>query len=86
MPTHVSHMSHEAGSLVIDCGSCPVRELHCADCMVTALQLLPEPGLPLDADERAAVTALVRHGMLGSQAAAGARARVVPDAFGRAMG
>jgi hypothetical protein len=43
--------------------------------MVTALQQLPEPGLPLDRDERAAVTALVRAGLLGADAASGARAR-----------
>ena len=71
----VSHASHDQGSLVIDCASCPVRELHCSDCMVTALQQLPEPGLPLDRDERAAVTALVRAGLLGADAASGARAR-----------
>lgn len=71
---HGSHGPHEVGSLVIDCGSCPVRERRCADCMVTALQSLPEQGLPLDADERAAVTTLVRHGLLGVEVAAGARA------------
>jgi hypothetical protein len=33
--------------MIIDCQSCPVRDLHCQDCMVTAL-LGREPGeLPL---------------------------------------
>ncbi len=69
-----SHVHHD-GSLVIDCATCPVRELRCADCMVPALRALPEPGLPLDADERAAVTGLVRAGLLSAESAAGARVR-----------
>ncbi len=70
--------SHHGGSLIVDCTTCPVRELRCSDCMVTALQQLPEPGLPLDPDERAAVTALVRAGLLGAGPASGVRARAVP--------
>lgn len=31
--------------MLIDCQTCPVREIHCADCMVTALTRLPAPGL-----------------------------------------
>lgn len=70
MASHV-----HGGALVIDCATCPVRELHCADCMVTTLRALPEPGLPLDADERAVVTGLVRAGLLSAESAASARAR-----------
>ena len=79
-----SQASHHLGSLVIDCTTCPARERHCADCMVTALQQLPEPGLPLDRDERAAVTSLVRAGLLGADTAAGVRARALPDGPRRA--
>lgn len=29
--------------MLVDCQTCPVRELHCADCVVTALTQLPFP-------------------------------------------
>lgn len=29
--------------MIVDCQTCPVRELHCADCVVTALTQLPFP-------------------------------------------
>lgn len=35
--------------MLIECQTCPVREIHCADCMVTALTRLPAPGLRADA-------------------------------------
>ena len=65
-------------SLTIECGSCPVRGTRCADCMVTALESsgLPTPlGLPLDGDERQAVGALVRSGLVSERAAVTLRAR-----------
>jgi len=77
-------------SLTIVCSRCPVRDLHCGDCMVTALL---EPAatvlgsdLPLDADERAAVTACVRAGLISPEAAASVRAERVPTGQGRAVG
>jgi hypothetical protein len=73
-----SEATTRPGLLVIDCATCPARELHCADCMVTALGRLPEPGVPLDVDERTVVTTLVRAGMLSAEAAATVRARRVP--------
>jgi len=72
-----SQATTRPGSLVIDCATCPGRELHCADCMVTTLSALPEPGTTLDPDERAVVTALVRAGLLSAEQAASARARRV---------
>lgn len=29
--------------MLVDCQTCPVRDLHCADCIVTALTQLPFP-------------------------------------------
>ncbi len=29
--------------MIVECQTCPVRELHCADCVVTALTQLPFP-------------------------------------------
>ena len=40
--------------MIIECQSCPVRDLHCADCMVTAMLVPQGTQLPLDAAERAA--------------------------------
>ncbi len=41
---------HNTTPMVIDCQSCPVREIHCADCMVTALgRVHPLDAQPLDA-------------------------------------
>jgi hypothetical protein len=69
-------------NLTITCASCPVREQHCADCMVTALL---DPGavagladLPPDPDEQAALRALVGAGLLSREGARSARARRTP--------
>ncbi|PRY62655.1 hypothetical protein BCF74_10491 [Knoellia remsis] len=86
-------LTHE--SLTILCDRCPVRDLHCADCMVTALIDIESMGLrgadateelPLDADERAAVTACVRAGLITAEAATTVRSRRVPLAASRAVG
>ncbi len=60
--------------MVVDCDSCPVREVRCDDCMVMALgerpasygQTVPlaEGELPLDAGERRAVERLVARGLV----------------------
>lgn len=57
-------------TLTIDCRTCPVRDVHCQDCMVTAL------GLPLDATERRAVGAFLGAGLISASEAASARAVV----------
>ncbi|KGN38477.1 hypothetical protein N803_06960 [Knoellia subterranea KCTC 19937] len=76
--------------MTILCARCPVRDLQCGDCMVTALV---DPGsmglgadLHLDADERAAVTACVRAGLITAEAAATVRAERVPFDLGHAVG
>jgi hypothetical protein len=34
--------------MLVDCQTCPVRNVHCADCMVTALSALPIVAPPVD--------------------------------------
>ncbi|WP_404383275.1 hypothetical protein LL946_18295 [Knoellia locipacati] len=85
-------MTHDLthDSLTIVCSRCPVRDLHCGDCMVTALLDPQSMGLgsdlPLDTDERAAVTACVRAGLVTAESAATVRSQRVPFALGRAVG
>ena len=70
--------------MLIDCQTCPVRDVHCADCMVTALADIPvgapgaaTTGLPLDRAERRAVSVLLTAGLVTADAAHAARAE--PD-------
>ena len=69
--------------MLIDCQTCPVRDVQCADCMVTALADIsvgaPEVvrGLPLDRAERRAVSVLLTAGLVTPEAAHAARAE--PD-------
>lgn len=58
--------------LTIDCRTCPVRDVQCQDCMVTAL------GLPLDAIERRAVGAFLSAGLVSLADARSVRAAVDP--------
>lgn len=78
-------MSRRAGApLTIDCATCPVQDVGCAECMVTALRspaALEDPGtsdLPLDRRERAVVSRLVASGLVGAETATRARARREP--------
>lgn len=71
--------------LTIDCATCPVQHIGCADCMVTALQSptdLEDLGsgtdLPLDRSEREVVTRLVASGLVDAETATRARARREP--------
>ena len=68
-----------------------MRDIHCGDCMVTALidpdSMGLDSELPLDLDERAAVTACVRAGLItaevsrdGALPARAVRASDVPSA------
>ena len=85
-------MTHDLtrDSLTILCSRCPVRDLHCGDCMVTAMVDPAAMGLgsdlPLDVDERAAVTACVRAGLVSAEVAATVRSQRVPFDIGRAVG
>ena len=66
--------------LTIDCGTCPVRDIGCADCMVTALGspvTLADPDpqlLPLDRREREVVSRLIAAGLVSAETANEARA------------
>jgi hypothetical protein len=57
--------------MLVDCQTCPVRDVHCADCMVTALTAIPlRPGaIPPGADTDG-------HGRTGARAG---RPRAVGD-------
>ena len=71
--------SHDT-TRTIECRTCPVRELHCGDCMVPVLLELSAPSLrlehALDPEERAVVTRLVEAGLVAPETAASARAVV----------
>ncbi len=78
--------------MLVDCQTCPVRDVHCADCMVTALNEIPlrpaasrrgaERGeavtAPLDRAERRAVSAFLAAGLVSTGTANAARARLDP--------
>ena len=70
--------------MLVDCQTCPVRDVHCADCMVTALTAIPvgapvtSAGVPLDRAERRAVSILLGAGLVAHETAHRARA-VVDD-------
>ena len=55
-------------TMTVECRTCPVRELHCGDCMVPVLLDLTAPSVrldhALDPEERAAVTLLVQAGLV----------------------
>ena len=77
--------------MVIDCETCPVREVRCDDCLVTALRGLPVIALgagelPLDTAERRAVDAFVGAGLVRSDRAAVLTARREPWSRSRAVG
>jgi len=50
--------------VLIDCDSCSVRGLACADCVVTVLLGAPLAGAELDPTEQAAISALAQHGLV----------------------
>lgn len=85
-------MTHDLthDSLTILCARCPVRDVQCGDCMVTALinpaSMGLDSDLPLDLDERAAVTACVRAGLITAEFAASVRSQRMPFDIGIATG
>lgn len=62
----------------IDCETCPARDRHCAECMVTALLQLAPLEQRLDDDERRAVDVLASAGLITAQEAVSATARIEP--------
>lgn len=71
-------------TMTVECRTCPVRELHCGDCMVPVLLDLAAPplrvDLALDPQERAAITRLVHAGLVDPETASRARAKLDPAA------
>ena len=67
-------------TMTVECRTCPVRELHCGDCMVPVLLDLAAPSLRvdlvLDPQERAAVSRLVHAGLVDAETASRARAQL----------
>ena len=77
--------------MVIDCQTCPVREVRCDECIVTALGGLPlvqlgDGEMLLDEAERLAVNVFVGAGMLDAADAAMLTARREPWSGVRAIG
>lgn len=72
--------------MIIDCTTCPVRDLHCDDCMVTTLLAPPSADLPLDDAERSAVTLFVASGLVAPGRVTGLTARREPWDGTRAVG
>ena len=79
--------------MLVDCQTCPVRDVHCADCMVTALNEIPLRSAasrtrrrprreavtaPLDRAERRAVSAFLAAGLVSTGTANAARAELEP--------
>ena len=84
--------------MLVDCQTCPVRDVHCADCMVTALNEIPlRPGCvpgrdagrgeavtaPLDRAERRAVSAFLAAGLVSTGTANAARAGSIRSSASR---
>lgn len=73
-------------TMTVECRTCPVRELHCDDCMVPVLLDLTAASVrldhALDPQERAVVTRLVEAGLVAPEAAARARAVVAASGAG----
>jgi len=82
--------------MVIDCQTCPVRQVRCDDCIVTALGGLPlmrltdaglhDRELPLDSAERRALDVLVHSGLVNPAHAATVSARPEPWSGVQAVG
>ena len=50
--------------MLIDCDACAMRGPGCGDCVVTVLLGAPDRALVIDDDERAALDALARSGLV----------------------
>jgi hypothetical protein len=79
--------------MLVDCQTCPVRDVHCADCMVTTLTAIPVgppesvTRLRLDRAERRAVSILLGAGLVTAETANQAHAvtehEMTPPRMGR---
>jgi|RhiMetdeSRZDD1v2_1073273.scaffolds.fasta_scaffold14646_10 hypothetical protein len=50
--------------MLIDCNQCSMRDIACADCVVTVLLELPKRRIELDSDEQAALEVLASSGLV----------------------
>jgi len=64
--------------VIIDCQTCPVRDLHCDECIVPAMLAPLDAAIPLDRAERAAVSRFVSAGLVSAQQATALEARREP--------
>jgi hypothetical protein len=64
--------------VIIDCQTCPVRDLHCDECIVPAMLAPLDGTMSLDRAERAAVSRFVSAGLVSAQQAGGLEARREP--------
>jgi len=84
--------------MLIDCAGCPVRRVHCDDCIVTVLATIPvgapadspaawthDHAMLLDVAEQRAVDLFVRAGLVGRDHAATLWAVRTPDPKTRTM-
>lgn len=65
-------------STQIDCDTCPVKGLHCDECVMTAFLAIESGELPLDAVERRAVSVFAGAGLITPEEAQSATARTEP--------
>lgn len=50
--------------MLIDCNECSMRDIACADCVVSVLLDLPHRGIELDQEEQAALRVLAGSGLV----------------------
>ncbi|MCO6005693.1 hypothetical protein NE236_11935 [Actinoallomurus purpureus] len=50
--------------MIIDCDKCELRNVGCADCVVTAMPVIPESGLEIGPLERRALGILAAEGLI----------------------
>lgn len=62
----------------IDCETCPVRGLHCDECMVTAFLAIDTADQPLDAVEQRAVGVFAAAGLISDEEVQAAVSRREP--------
>jgi hypothetical protein len=72
--------------MLVDCQTCPVRDVRCGECMVTALLEPVTAELPLDPAELAAVSTFVDAGLVSTTEASGLSVRREPWGRFQAVG
>ena len=62
--TEANAQPQQAGSILVDCDACPVRDLQCGDCVVTFLLSDQAPSTWLDPAEQLALGVLADSGLV----------------------